>query len=228
MTNKAAPATNPATKLPFASDVVKPGPAFLRAVGDHTRRTLLEAVAEQQLPQGASRIAVVDIPRGAMATSLSTASFLAGYYAGAEVRRYASNIKDIDATAKTLLPAEMVAWNPDLIVIADGVIASGGSIIRHLEAVAETHQGAPQVLVVANVLASQGQKALAESAGNYGLHNRFSIVSGLTLPEDQSTWMTFEGGKQVLFVGYNPDQQLDLKIPDFGDYTVPHAPASKL
>ncbi|GEM_PF-1529232 len=190
-------------------DKTPAGQAYWDAVFDHAKQITSVAfnLAASGMP---ARIGVIDIPRGGVPAGLGVVTALADKFEHIEITNVSSRIKTDPAN---LYPEDFFD-DIDMLVIADGIVATGGTILRHLEQIPEEWSGA--VVVLGNAMARLG----IDNINSYARENdlKIRIVTGHVYPESQCAYVDV-GGKQVYFVGG------DDGIPDFGEKVSPPAPA---
>lgn len=189
---------------------VPQGPVYHQAIVDHARElTLLHTAANQNL--SSESIAVLYVPRGGLPTGEGVVSGLRGQCKSAFLT--ASNIKTQPAQ---LYPAG-VFDQASTLVIADGIIGTGKTIVDHLQQIPSDWKG--KVEVVSNAASALGLKTIWTYATT--MPQPVTCVTGRILMDDECEWVDFPNNKKVYFVGYNKARNLDYKLPDFGDHIQP-------
>lgn len=183
------------------------GASYSAAIREHT----IEAanVHFEKLPQTtAAPTAIISIPRGGVPTALAMHE--------AFTKASTQPLQVIHSQIKTQ-PDNLLA-NADLndcqqLIIVDGIIGTGSTIVNHMKAIPDNWKGTVQVF--ANAAAALGLKKIQEHAET--MDNPVHIAVGKVFPDEECEWVNCDG-KQVYFVGYNSAKQIDYKLPDFGDH----------
>lgn len=190
------------------NDVTPIGSAYNNAVIQHAydlAQEILPALFDQN---SVSRVAIIDIPRGGVPCAEGVRMACADL--GAQTLSISSQCKS-DAS---LLYNPATDWsNIDALILTDGVIGSGETIIKHFEQLPEEHKA--KTILLSNVSSELGAKNIGSALGSIT-----SLFTGMVIPEADCQWMQFPE-KSVYFIGYNEARGIDLKLPDFGDAIQP-------
>lgn len=190
-------------------DNVPQGTAYHQAIIEHSREmVLLHAAGNQDI--GSENIAVLYVPRGGLPTGEGVLSGLQNSCKNAFLT--ASNIKTQPAR---LFPTGLFS-QATTVIITDGIIGTGKTIVDHLQQIPQDWNG--KVEVVSNAASELGLKAIWAQAAI--MKQPVACVTGRILADDECEWVDFPG-KKVYFVGYNKARGLDYKLPDFGDHIQP-------
>ena len=191
------------------------GPAYGEAVRKHSVE-LGEAYL-QDFPHAVKNdTVIVSIPRGGVLTAQGLKEvFTQSAAPGASINLVASRIK----TAGQPLLQDVKFDDTSTLVICDGVVGTGKTIVDHMKAIPASWQGV--VHVFANAASAMGLQAIATHAAQ--MPQDVSITAGRVFADDECEWVNC-GGKNVYFVGYNSAKGLDYKLPDFGDHISAPAP----
>lgn len=184
------------------------GPDYHAAIIAHAQDIATDLMPALTFRDQPTKIAIVEIPRGGVpcAEGVKLAFDNMGY----DTDIISSRCKS-DTSA--LFDADMDWGQYQGVILTDGVIGSGKTIVQHLEQIPEALQ--EHTIVFANVTSALGARTIAESAPAKAV-----LVTGLLLPEEDCQWMQFPD-KSVYFIGYNEERGVDLKLPDFGDAIQP-------
>lgn len=192
-----------------------PGPDYGQAVRKHSAE-LAGAYLQDfpQLLQGNTTI--ISIPRGGVLTAQGLQEvFQTSAAAPSSVNIVTSHIK----TAGASLLRDVDFGDTSTLIICDGVIGTGKTIVDHMKAIPPSWQGI--VHVFANAASALGLKTITQHAAQ--IPQDVSITAGRVFADDECEWVNC-GGKNVYFVGYNAAKGLDYKLPDFGDHISAPAP----
>lgn len=185
------------------------GRDFADALFEHGRNLTSKAIQDINLPSD-PEVAIVDIPRGGVPLGLAVAAEFRDQLGDKSNIRHASS--QIKTTPDNLIPDSIRSQYADMLVLVDGVVGSGKTVIDHLKQIDKSQYGS--VVLISSISSEYGARSVSQYARENGFN--FEHITGLIVPESQCCWQNL-GGKQVYFVGYNPDTGLDLGIPDFGD-----------
>jgi uracil phosphoribosyltransferase len=191
------------------------GIQFAKAVYRHSEILARQYLSTQYGYYKEKLAGVIAIPRGGIPTAKATFSALADHETGDMI--YVESRIKTEKNQKHILGDLLKLIQPQVVFITDGVIATGGSVVKHFSALADASP--EKVIVLSNCTTEMGIEYLAEQAKRHGLPN-FEQVTGRIFSEDECDWVE-EDGKKVLFVGYNRASGLDLKLPDFGNAIQP-------
>jgi len=198
---------DPGTYAPLLHDRTPEGPAYYNAVMEHTAAVLAHPGLIADAP--GARVAIVDVPRGGVPVGEAAAKALSA--AGLNVTHASSQEK---TDRDNLFPPAIDFSQTDVLVLADGIIGAGTTIIRHLAQIPADWKG--EVRIVNNAAAQLGLDNIRAFAATQGREIR--VVTGRVYAEEECAVVRF-GDKEVYFVGK------DDGIPDFGDKVSAAAPA---
>lgn len=157
-----------------------------------------------------SSLLLVDIPRGGLATGDGIASGMQTHFRGATFRHIQSGIK----TDSQSLFGNTMFDDIDTLIVADGVVGTGGTIVRHLHQIPQTWHG--HVIVFTNACSELGEQSILRAA--MAITQPTTLVTGRIFAERECQWQVFGDDKQVYFVGFNKENGIDYALPDFGDH----------
>lgn len=193
-------------------DTVPDGKEYEDAIIANTKIIIENTRARLDLTR--KRIALIDIPRGGIPTGTAVEETLRADPTN-NVSRFHSYTK-INKPAP--MPRQIDYSKTDSVVIADGVIATGGSIVEHIDNIPQGWSG--NVTVLSNAAAEIGLKRIFEAFTNRDFAST-ALVTGHVFKEHECDWVECDGGKSVYFVGYNKERNFDCQLPDFGDKITP-------
>lgn len=194
-------------------DKTPSGAPYREAIKRHTVDLATAYMADHPDMLARSPVAVVGVPRGGLATAegLREIFSLKARHPG-QVVLAESRIKQ---QAGSLYPEGLFERSSTL-VIADGIIATGKTIIDHLRQVPPAWKGV--VTVFANAAARMGIENIAQQAEQ--MPQDVKSAFGRVFEDSECKWVDL-AGKKVYFVG------MDCNIPDFGDHIAPSVPAPR-
>lgn len=189
-------------------DNVPAGDAYNDAIQTHIADVANQQAKHDPIVQSGN-IGILSIPRGGVPTAEGLSHKFTSLAKGKSTVELAhSRIK----FSNDLFPDKFFD-DKKTVIIADGVIATGGTIVKHLEQIPASYEG--NVYVFANATAQMGRQAISDSAAS--LQRRVKLVTGRIFTQNECEWFEFPD-KKVYFVGYNTANKLDYKLPDFGDH----------
>ncbi len=188
----------------------EPGQPYIDAILDHTASILSVDITAYKEEYESGTVAVVSIPRGGVPVGVATKEILE--WARTELHLSDLNPILVESNEKTdkanLFPAEVDFDAANTLILADGVVGTGSTIIRHMEQIPEGWQGT--VKIVNNIAAQKGIDLIAEFAAQR--RQKVKFITGKIYPEEECDYVDVGEGKLVYFVGMNDD------VPDFGDH----------
>lgn len=188
------------------------GLGYVDLIKDHGKTLIAAAQTTLDIPAG--KIVIVDIPRGGVPLGDVAEDHLKSAFANSDVLRISSNTKHSPAQ---LFPENFGEEKIDWLVLTDGVVGSGATIISHLEQAPLHRIGG--IALISNITSEFGAKAIASYANQNG--RDLEHFTGVVVGEEYCCWQEMDSGKRVYYVGYNPNTGLDLGVPDFGDAIQP-------
>jgi len=193
---------NPESYIPLLHDNTAAGPDYFEAVERNCKQTLFNTfVKMQQKIDLDTPVAIVDVPRGGLPLSDAAATV---FSKRAFTRSFSSQIK---TDAQNLFPAELDFTQTKHLVLADGIIGTGSTIVQHLDQIPQDWDGT--VYIANNALAELGLEAICNAAEDRKF--KMHIMTGRIYSKAECDYITFDNGKTVYFVGMADG------IPDFGD-----------
>lgn len=184
------------------------GPLYAQAIKSHASDVAF-AISPILKQADVHHIAVVDIPRGGLPVGQALKATLPAE--GFEVAVHHSLTK----LSPERLYDPSVDWGKyDCLIIADGVIGSGKTIVSHIEQAPARLKDS--IIVFSNVTSELGAKVIGERA-----ERQIPFVTGMVIPERDCEWVKLDQDKLVYFIGYNKARNVDYNLPDFGDAIQP-------
>ncbi|MCA9837040.1 MAG: hypothetical protein KC422_08995 [Trueperaceae bacterium] len=157
---------------------------------------------------------VISFPRGGVATGVGVKRAFKGIKHQFTTLPFGKH--GLDQT----LPLVDLDEKTDLILV-DGVIATGSTLIRYLQLVREKNphwQG--RLFIISNMAAEFGYETLIGFCKEYGLE-LCCLATGYLVPPTECIWKEI-GGKRIYFVG------VSQSIGDFGDMAIKDLSAQEL
>lgn len=194
---------------------IKPGGEYSEAVQRHTHFLTGVFMLEASGFSDYENAAIVGIPRGGIPVAMAVMSTMDAIKTRLDVASLspAMYISQTKSNPDNLFPTNLHFETADTLILADGIIGTGKTIVDHMEQIPADWHG--HVQVISNVTAQLGVDAITKAAE--GKSFQTTLVTGKVYPEDECRWVEVDGGKNVYFVG------ADDGIPDFGDHVTPTA-----
>ncbi len=185
------------------------GLAFGQAVKTHTIFFTLAYFKENTTDWSKQIVSIIAIPRGGMETAFGVRDAFSTAFDSNTIQVIISQCK---TKQKDLYPKETFEKTTSL-VFADGIVATGKTIIDHLDDVPLGWKGT--ITVFANAAAKKGVEAISSYA--LSMNRQVQIVVGHLFNDEECDWINVEG-KDVYLVGTNKAHSVDYQLPNFGDY----------
>lgn len=186
------------------------GSAYRQAVKTHTVFFASAHLADNPAFLPDQMISIIAIPRGGMATADGLQeAFSKMTLEPDKIRMIVSQCKTI---SKDLYPKEIFEKTTSL-VIADGIIGTGKTVIDHLKEIPREWKGT--ITIFANAAAEIGIESIRLHA--VSMNQFIKIIVGRLFNEKECDWI-ISSHKKVYSLGYNKEQKVDYQLPDFGDY----------
>lgn len=197
-------------------DNVAAGQAYETAIHEHTSEVFASFLKEQN-SSSLQNTGILSVPRGGVPTGVG----LSKCFNQASMHSHMAHLAESSIKHSDDLYPSGFFDEKDTIIIADGIIGTGTTIIRHLEQIPEDWQG--KTIVFANATSELGIENIEKAAKELGRSTQ--LVTGRVFNHDECQWFEFPD-KKVYFVGFNDARGVDYKLPDFGDQIIQPAPSA--
>lgn len=193
---------------------VNPGSDYSTAIIEHSQ-DLGSSLLETDPALLEERTAIISIPRGGAPTAEGVHAIFN--------RMAARSLHVIDSNIKT---APESLYNTNMfnsishVLIADGIIGTGKTVVQHLEQIPADWLG--RVTIFSNAASQLGVDTIMDFAHS-NLAQPVKGITGRVFGDDECEWVDC-AGKNVYFVGYNKARSIDYQLPDFGDHITPSQP----
>lgn len=196
---------------------VPAGQQYYDAVKSHSK-----AMGQSYLTQNADQISdntvILYIPRGGEPTGKGLRD---AFLEAAQPKNIQTRVSQTKTTPNQLYPDDTFR-NASTLIIADGIIGTGKTIVDHLNQIPATWNG--RIEIFANAASELGLRTIGAAIAS--VPQPVHGVIGRIFDDNECEWVDIPG-KKVYFVGYNKARGLDYQLPDFGDHINVHPPTIK-